>query len=395
MNIIIISTGFLPQPAVKGGAVETLIDTLIDYNEIYVKNSLYVYSIYDIDAPKEINKYNNCKFEYIKVNKIYKDLFSRHIIPCWLFSKLFLSKVIKNIKSRKNFDAILIENYFIHAKKLRKFIKNKPIILHLHNDFINVNVKNIESKINFLDSIISISDYLKLKVEELNTNISIKTVYNGINLSKFGKSDSREIEYIRKKYNIGKNETVIVFAGRLIPDKGIKELLMAFNEISKKLPITLLVIGNSFFNNNDDDKFTKDLKYISKSKKEKIIFTGYISYENMSKMYSIADIGCVPSIWEEPFGLTVIEQMAMGLPMIVSNSGAISEIVSEECAIIIDKDKEYILNLKKAILRLYSDFNLRKEMGKESRKRAEKFSNVNFSNQIYKYIEERVEANNN
>ncbi|MDI9208424.1 glycosyltransferase family 4 protein [Clostridium butyricum] len=266
--------------------------------------------------------------------------------------------------------------------------------MHLHNDFINVNVKNIKNKINFLDSIISISNYLKLKVEELNTNISVQTIYNGIDLSKFRKSDSNEIEGIRKKYNIADNETVIVFAGRLIADKGIKELLMAFNSISKKLPITLLIIGNSFFNDNDDDKFIKDLKDISKVKKEKIIFTGYIPYENMRKMYSIADIGCVPSIWEEPFGLTVVEQMAIGLPMIVSNSGAIPEIVSENCAIIIDKNREYILNLKRAILRLYSDINLRQEMGKESRKRAEKFSNINFSKQIYKYIQQQVEANN-
>ncbi|KJZ95719.1 MULTISPECIES: glycosyltransferase family 4 protein [Clostridium] len=394
MNIIIISTGFLPQPAVKGGAVETLIDILIDYNEEYVKNNLYVYSICDVDAAKKINKYNNCKFEYIKVNKIYKYLFNKHIIPCWLFSKIFLNKVVRNIKSRENFDVILIENYFIYAKKLKKIIKNQPIILHLHNDFINVNVKNIKNKINFLDSIISISNYLKLKVEELNTNISVQTIYNGIDLSKFRKSDSNEIEGIRKKYNIADNETVIVFAGRLIADKGIKELLMAFNSISKKLPITLLIIGNSFFNDNDDDKFIKDLKDISKVKKEKIIFTGYIPYENMRKMYSIADIGCVPSIWEEPFGLTVVEQMAIGLPMIVSNSGAIPEIVSENCAIIIDKNREYILNLKRAILRLYSDINLRQEMGKESRKRAEKFSNINFSKQIYKYIQQQVEANN-
>ncbi|WP_455822454.1 glycosyltransferase family 4 protein [Clostridium butyricum] len=269
MNIIIISTGFLPQPAVKGGAVETLIDILIDYNEEYVKNNLYVYSICDVDAAKKINKYNNCKFEYIKVNKIYKYLFNKHIIPCWLFSKIFLNKVVRNIKSRENFDVILIENYFIYAKKLKKIIKNQPIILHLHNDFINVNVKNIKNKINFLDSIISISNYLKLKVEELNTNISVQTIYNGIDLSKFRKSDSNEIEGIRKKYNIADNETVIVFAGRLIADKGIKELLMAFNSISKKLPITLLIIGNSFFNDNDDDKFIKDLKDISKVKKEK------------------------------------------------------------------------------------------------------------------------------
>ncbi len=44
---------------------------------------------------------------------------------------------------------------------------------------------------------------------------------------------------------------------------------MAFNSISKKLPITLLIIGNSFFNDNDDDKFIKDLKDISKVKKKK------------------------------------------------------------------------------------------------------------------------------
>ena len=85
--------------------------------------------------------------------------------------------------------------------------------------------------------------------------------------------------------------------------------------------------------------------------------------------------------------------MAMQLPMIVSNVGAIPEIVDKECALIVNNNDEYILNLKNTIIELYYNETLRKKMGEISIKLSENFSDIKFSDNIFKYLEEEYERN--
>ena len=81
MKVVIISTGMLPQPAIKGGAVESLVDILIDYNEKYGLHDLIVYTIYDENATKLIDKYSKCRFIYIKRSKLVQFLSDKRMIP--------------------------------------------------------------------------------------------------------------------------------------------------------------------------------------------------------------------------------------------------------------------------------------------------------------------------
>lgn len=394
MNILIVSTGILPQPAVKGGAVETLVDTLIKYNEKTKEHNIKIYTVYDEKAVSYQNKYKKCKFINIKINKIIRYLFNKGTIPTRVILNIFTSKVAKNIKNISDFDVVLLQNEFRYAKKIKKQIGNKPFILHLHNDYINKEVKGIEKKIKIFDSIITVSNFLKQRIEEVDNSIEVKTIHNGIDLEKFKKLDIYQRKKIREKYGIRDDEIIIVFAGRLIKEKGIKELLLAFDQIPRELKMKLLVVGNSFFNENKENKFVRELKNIAKDNKNNIIFTGFIPYEKMNEIYSIADIGCVPSIWAEPFGLTVVEQMAMQLPMIVSNVGAIPEIVDNECALIVKNNDDYIFNLKNTIIKLYYNEILRKEMGMTSVKLSENFSDIKFSDNIFKFLEKEYEKNN-
>ncbi|WP_342985840.1 glycosyltransferase family 4 protein [Clostridium saudiense] len=393
MNILIVSTGILPQPAVKGGAVETLVDTLIKYNEKTMEHNIKIYTVYDEKAVSYYDKYKKCKFISVKINKMIRYLFNKGIIPTRVILNIFTNKVAKDIKNINDFDVVLLQNEFRYAKKIKKQIGSKPFILHLHNDYVNKEVKGIEKKIKIFNSVITVSNFLKQRIEEVDNSIEIKTIHNGIDLKKFKKIDGYQRKKIREKYGIKDDEIIIVFAGRLIKEKGIKELLLAFNQIPREFKIKLLVVGNSFFNENKENKFVKELKNIAKDNKNNIIFTGFIPYEKMNEIYSIADIGCVPSIWAEPFGLTVVEQMAMQLPMIVSNVGAIPEIVDKECALIVNNNDEYILNLKNTIIELYYNETLRKKMGEISIKLSENFSDIKFSDNIFKYLEEEYERN--
>ena len=99
-----------------------------------------------------------------------------------------------------------------------------------------------------------------------------------------------------------------------------------------------MIVGGSFFGNtNNEDGFIRSLKKKAKCLEDKIFFTGFIPYNNLPDYLQLADIAVLPSMWEEPFGLTIVEAMAAGIPIITTRSGGIPEIC-EGIATIIDRN---------------------------------------------------------
>ncbi|MDL2291928.1 glycosyltransferase family 4 protein, partial [Bacteroides sp. OttesenSCG-928-F21] len=128
--------------------------------------------------------------------------------------------------------------------------------------------------------------------------------------------------------------------------------------------------------------YMKDIQHLSVPIKERIKFTGFVPYEEVPKFLSIADIAIVPSLWEEPFALTCAEAMAMGVPLIISNSGGMSEVVDANCAIIFDKTGDIPKNIRDGILELYNDNSKREKMSKAALKRAQLFSKEVYAERI-------------
>ena len=110
----------------------------------------------------------------------------------------------------------------------------------------------------------------------------------------------------------------------------------------------------------------------------------------MAKVYSAADIQVVPSMFDDPCPLTVIEGMVMGLPQIVSISGGIPEEVSDENAIKVNREN-IVKELEDAMTKLINDENLRKSMARASLKRSELFDKKSYTDNFFKLIEEEFE----
>lgn len=395
MNIAIISTGALPNPSVRGGAVETLIDLLIDYNEKYTKYNITLYSCYDKEAEYVASKYRYCNFKYIHLNKRIQKI-SRYIlyiinkIPNNYMGNIFMNKVIKELINDDTYDAIVVENIYQIGILLKKY-NMKNVFLHLHNDYLNNNSKLCKQIFNSYDSILAVSKFINKQVKTISDEDKVITLYNGVDTTKFDKklyTDDRE--NIRGLYGIEEKDKVIVFSGRLIAEKGIKELLEAFIMLKSDESIKLMIIGSSVFEGAKKTPFVKKLEKIAEKKKNQIIFTGYIPNKDMPKLYSIADIGVVPSIWEEPFGLTLVEQMAVGLPIIASDSGAMKEIVTDECAISIKRDENFTINLCNSINFLLENDRARKTMGQASRKRAKMFTEKIYCENFFDIVSKKV-----
>jgi len=86
--------------------------------------------------------------------------------------------------------------------------------------------------------------------------------------------------------------------------------------------------------------------------KDRIIFTGYIDYNDMPSIYQLGNIAVLPSMWEEPAGMTMVEAVVSGLPLITTNSGGIPEYISDDVAVLLDRDENLVDNIRDTIVKI-------------------------------------------
>jgi len=127
----------------------------------------------------------------------------------------------------------------------------------------------------------------------------------GVDVLKFRFNKQKRIR-LRKQYSISKNTFVFLYLGRINKDKGIAELIEAFQKIKKNLDVLLIFVGTI-----EDAKLTHLLK-----NKKKILYFKYTN--NPEDWFSAADILCLPS-HREGFGTVVIEAASCAIPTLCSN----------------------------------------------------------------------------
>lgn len=352
MKLLFISSGALPLPPVKGGAVEHLVDMFLKENEKSHSYDITVVSIFNEEAQIASKDYTNCKFHYIHSNDVlYKiDKLGRYVInriPNIYIGNAYLKRLQSCVKDFDQYDIVIVENAPEYGLVLRSLVKGK-LILHLHNDYINKDTKLGNSILACYDEVYTLSNFVNDRVAELSPSSKVKTLYNGVDLNRFSK-DLYNNTGIRKKYGIEEDEIVVMYCGRLVPEKGVKELVEAFISLPKREKIKLMIVGSARYGSQISDKYLNSLHEISSLHEREVIFTGYIPYEKMPEMYAIADIGVVPSLCNDGFNLTVVEFMASGVPVIISDNGAMKELINEECGIVVPSDVDFVKELKQAL----------------------------------------------
>jgi len=373
MNIAIVTSGLLPVPPVKGGAVENLVKFYLDYNEI--QNTDIQFTVYSVSDKSVSNtyllKYKKAKFVFINTGnfilRIKRLLFrftNRNLYYHYSW-EFFISEVSHKIRNKK-IDVVVVENRPGFVLRLSK-CTNAKMILHLHNDMLNKDVKDAFEILKLYTKVFTVSNYIKERVDSIIPTDKVQVVYNGIDLEKFQNSFHSEIN--RKGFYLSEDDFVVVYTGRIESVKGVKELLEAFSLLSDYEKIKLLIIGGGNGNINEGDFFL-EMKELASSMPGKVVFAGFQSYENIPSILNFCDIAVVPSIWEDPFPTTVLEGLAAGLPLVVTRSGGIPEAVDENCAIILEKDNNLPSNLSNAILSLYNNKNRRTQMSKHAKERS-------------------------
>lgn len=382
-NIVIVTNGTLPVPPVNGGAVENLLQNFVDLNEKYKNFEIILFSISNKRAYKISKQYKSVRFIFIDNNSIaYKlEKFCRYFLNRLSgnkFKNQFINKVLKFKKEFVNTDIILVENNPFYVSHIKK-ITPKQVGLHLHNDYLNIDKRQFSiSVLKKTDFVVTVSKYIKDRIAELKlTNIKLDVVHNGINLDRFS-----------TKTNINNNEIVILFSGRLQEGKGVKLLIEVFLDILETNcnNIRLLILGGSGFGNGKKTAFINQIKALSEKADGKINFTGYIDYDKMHEYYNQADIGVFPSIEAEAFGLTTLEALASGLPVIVSDSGGMQEVINEKCGFVINRGSNMKNHLNERLSKLINDHNLRNEMSIEAINQAKNFTDIKFYRSLVKTL---------
>ncbi|MFR1757607.1 glycosyltransferase family 4 protein [uncultured Clostridium sp.] len=387
-KVLFIPSPTLPFPPVKGGAVQNLLNFLVEDNDKKQKLDIYITSVYDILAEKKASSLKNCKVHFIKVPKVLVKIRDKQVkwvsgVCARIIERIYI-KGIRNIIRKINLDVIVFENTYKYSKILEKDLQNKYKILHLHNDYLNVDEKNAKVLAESYDEIICISRFIQERVRAVS-NVKTDVVYNGIEIERF-KRNLESYKNIRSKYNIPNDSIVFLFSGRIVIEKGVLELVKAFNKLNRN-DVFLIILGSRIYGKTVNDEYTaKVLEEVEKSNK-KIKMIGYINYEEINKYYSACDIGVQPTLCEEALSLSVIEYLSTGMPAIISNSGGMVELVTDSCGFIIDRDNNFIDNLANKMRILAEDKNLLEKYSIEAQSRAMQFNIEHYCNNFWNVME--------
>lgn len=288
----------------------------------------------------------------------------------------FSTRIIFDLtRATKHLDLIHAEEtYFLTTKQALD--TGKPVIVTVWE---NVPLGGEKTSWEFLNKIrhnIKKETYEKSKIL-LATSKSAKNALeiDGADLSKvivlYPAVDTKMFSPKEGPFVFQKNKIKILFAARLVEEKGILDLLYALTNLNNVL---LIIAGVGPLENK--------IRYLIKrlNLQDKVIFLGKVPYQKMPDLYNSCDIVCVPSVpninWQEQFGYVFAEAMSCKKPVVSTSSGAIPEVVENGKTGILVPPGDLVA-LQNALEELIHSEKKRKRYGENGRKRAiEKYDSL-------------------
>ena len=267
---------------------------------------------------------------------------------------------------------------------VRRLSPKTRVVLHMHDHRqMYCDHETVGARLSSADLIVGVSDFTTNQVRDAFPSLRARcrTILNAVDCDQFTVKPERHATGRR-----------LLFNGRLSPEKGVHTILEAFSNVLDRHPDAELdVVGPDSippFREVDDARTGRrfdDLREFyttpnlygrhlrekaSRCSANSVRFIGAVSHSETVDYYQGADVFLFPSIWDEPFGLPVIEAMAAGLPVVSTRVGAIPEIVIDGVTGLLVEPGDSVA-LAAAVARLLDDEPLRAAMGAAGRARAE------------------------
>lgn len=213
-----------------------------------------------------------------------------------------------------------------------------------------------------VELVISPSPGMERVLRELEVKSHIEVVPNGVELTRFIQAEPLS----RADYGFGENDTLLIYTGRLGPEKNLEFLLQAFAGVAQAVEnVRLLLVGDGPLKAELQELAT-DLQITAS-----VQFTGLIPYDNMPGYLAMCDAFVTASV-TEVHPLSVVEAMGVGLPVMGIQSPGVGDTVEDGVTGFLSTEDLPAFTAK--LTRLCLQFQLRQKMGRAARKASSQYA---------------------
>lgn len=306
----------------------------------------------------------------------------RPFISSSLYNRGFIGRIVEDL-AKQNCDIVHIHNFSQFAPIIRSRLPNIKIVLHMNCQWLTqLDRAMIERNLSSVDLVLGCSDFIAASVRRRFPSLTERCshIFNGVDITPFVRPD----DVVRKP-------KTILFVGRVSPEKGVHTLLDAFKLVLAHHPDAHLeLIGPDFVPRRDlmldvlDDPHIRAIAPYFRAgayaqllqAKIAALPPGSVSFFNKGMPfaqivphYQSATVFTFPSVWEEPFGMPMVEAMASRTPVVATRGGAFPEIVEHgKSGLLVERTDAQ--SLATAILQILSSPRQAEEMAEAGYRRS-------------------------
>lgn len=287
---------------------------------------------------------------------------------------------------RQGCDVVHVHTFSQFVPIIRRFNPNVKIVLHMQSEWLTqLQPSVIEPRLKQADMILGCSCYLTRKIVESFPDLTdrVRTLANGVEPALFASNG-------RPAFSPANRIRRLLFVGRVSPEKGVHLLLQAFARVRKEfravhldivgpggnLPIEFIVLLsddlrvqalNEFYHGRlrRGDYFTEIQEGLPADVASHVTFAGRVPRSRIAAHYREADVLVNPSL-SESFGISLVEAMASGVPVVGTRVGGMTEVIEGSGAGLL-VDSGDVEGLTEAILLLLRDEKRRQALGRAGR----------------------------
>jgi glycosyltransferase involved in cell wall biosynthesis len=320
-----------------------------------------------------------------------------------LYYREYFMQVARELRSHP-VDVLHFPQQLQFAARFKQAMPRAKIVLHMHQDELaQLDYAMLRRQLANVDSVVTVSDFVtdRARARFPEHAAAIHTIGNGVDIRRF-------IPDTRRDNGAIQHAPRVLFVGRISPDKGVHLLVEAFDRVARERPdVELTLVGKVGMLPFDlvnllltDDAAALDslrpfygqsmLAWLSKEvlgqkrsyrqqldarlspqAAARVHFAGSVSLQELIRLYSMADLLVLPSVWRESYGLPVAESMASGVPVLASDCGGVPELVDKGVTGLL-VPRLNVDALTNAMRDLLSDVSRLRQMGLAARARAER-----------------------
>ena len=286
------------------------------------------------------------------------------------------------IAAAESADVAHLLNFAQPARAIKRARPETRVVLNMRCDWLaQIDPGLVRRRAEHVDMVVGCSDYVTERARRVLPDVRCETLHNGVDVDAFAPGD--------------RTPARLLFVGRVSPDKGVHVLLDALTRVAAIHPeVELDMVGDEALPRLDmqvaiDEeervralsRFYRPEGYLAPlmdalpaELAARVRHRTWIGREELPGLYRACGMLVLPSVWEEPFGIPLVEAMASGLPVVATRVGGIPEVVEHGVTglLVPPEDAGALAEAMRALL---DDPALARRMGEAGRRRAlERFS---------------------